>query len=79
MTKFMQPKLHILDKNEAEAWSASLHAYISFWPNLLFVPGPPLEQILPAVPEKRAGPLATSYLQLPQLPEGQWTPFIYFP
>lgn len=35
------------------------------------MPGPPPEPILPAVPEKRAGPLATSYLQLPQLPEGQ--------
>lgn len=35
------------------------------------VPGPPPEPILPAVPEERAGPLATSYLQLPQLPEGQ--------
>ena len=35
------------------------------------MPGPPPEPILPAVPEERAGPLATSYLQLPQLPEGQ--------
>lgn len=35
------------------------------------VPGPPPEPILPAVPEERAGPLNTSYLQLPQLPEGQ--------
>lgn len=33
--------------------------------------GPPPEPILPAVPEERAGPLYTSYLQFPQLPEGQ--------
>lgn len=37
----------------------------------LSVPGPPPEPILPAVPEERAGPLCNSYLQLPQLPEGQ--------
>lgn len=38
---------------------------------LLSVPGPPPEPILPAVPEERAGPLATSYPRLPELLEGQ--------
>lgn len=38
---------------------------------LFCVPGPPPEPILSAVPEERAGPRTTSYLQLPQLPEGQ--------